>query len=80
MSDDEIISRGFDLTYIVEACRNLKMGDDFFRTRFFNLLTGRNYVRKMIDIGASVEEIRSKWEDDVEAFKIQRKPYLLYEE
>ena len=80
MSDDEIISRGFDLTYIVEACRNLKMGDSFFRTRFFNLLTGRNYVRKMIDIGASVEEIRSRWEDDVEAFKIQRKPYLLYEE
>ena len=80
MSDDEIIARGFDLTYLVEACRNLNMDDAFFRTRFFNLLTGQTYVRKMIDSGASALEIRSEWAADVEAFKIQRKPYLLYEE
>ena len=34
----------------------------------------------MIKEGASAAEIKAMWADDVEQFKIQRKPYLLYEE
>lgn len=55
------------------------MGDHFFRS-FFELLIGRDYVRKMIKEGASAEEIKAMWADDVASFKEQRKPYLLYEE
>ena len=37
-------------------------------------------ARKMIKEGKSAEEIKARWKDDVEKFKVQRKPYLLYEE
>ena len=67
------------LEYVIDAYRNLHMGDHFFRS-FFELLIGRDYVRKMIKEGASAEEIKAMWADDVASFKEQRKPYLLYEE
>jgi len=34
----------------------------------------------MIASGASADEIKATWQDDVARFKEQRKPYLLYEE
>jgi uncharacterized protein YbbC (DUF1343 family) len=34
----------------------------------------------MIEEGASADEIKACWKEDVEAFKQQRKPYLLYAE
>ena len=55
------------------------MDDSFFRP-FFELLTGRDYVRKMIKQGKNADEIKAMWKEDVEKFKIQRKPYLIYEE
>ena len=68
-----------DLTYIIDAYRNLNMGDHFFRP-FFELLIGTDYVREMIEQDKSADEIKAIWKDDVEKFKVQRKPYLLYEE
>jgi uncharacterized protein YbbC (DUF1343 family) len=47
---------------------------------FFENLIGVDYVRKMIEEGKSADEIKAMWKNDVEKFKIQRKPYLLYEE
>ena len=79
MSDEEIWKRGIDLSYVIDAYRNLNMDDHFFRP-FFELLVGRDYVRKMIKEGKSADEIKAMWKDDVEKFKVQRKPYLLYEE
>ena len=58
---------------------NLNMGDKFF-TPFFEKLMGVDYVRKMIEEGKSADEIKAMWQDDVERFKAQRKPYLLYSE
>lgn len=43
-------------------------------------MIGTDYVRKMIKEGKSADEIKARWKDDVEKFKVQRKPYLLYEE
>jgi hypothetical protein len=34
----------------------------------------------MIIAGKSADEIRSRWQTDVEEFKILRRKYLLYEE
>ena len=79
MSDEEIWKRGIDLTYVIDAYRNLNLDDHFFRP-FFELLVGRDYVRKMIKEGKSADEIKAMWKGDVEKFKTQRKPYLLYEE
>jgi uncharacterized protein YbbC (DUF1343 family) len=53
--------------------------DKFFRS-FFEKLIGDGNIRTMIEQGATAEEIRATWADDVEKFKQQRKPYLLYAE
>ena len=79
MSDEEIWKRGVDLSYVIDAYKNLNIGDHFFRP-FFELLVGTDYVRKMIIEGKSAEEIKNRWKGDVEKFKEQRKPYLLYQE
>lgn len=78
-SDEAVNAAGINLEYVIDAYRNLHMGDHFFRS-FFELLIGRDYVRKMIEEGASAAEIKAMWAEDVASFKEQRKPYLLYEE
>ena len=79
ISDDEAIAQGINLSYIIDAYRDLGMGDKFFRS-FFELLIGRGDIRKMIEQGMSAEDIKATWADDVARFKEQRRPYLLYAE
>ena len=78
-SDDQINAEGINLEYVIDAYNNLNLDSHFFRS-FFELLIGRDYVRKMIMDGKSAAEIKAMWADDVKSFKIQRKPYLLYDE
>jgi len=33
----------------------------------------------MIENGKSAEEIKASWQSDIEAFKQQRAPYLIYD-
>lgn len=77
--DKLIREKGFDLSYVIDAYNNLNMGEKFFSS-FFEKLVGVDYIRKDIIAGKSAEEIRKKWACDVETFKQQRKPYLLYAE
>ena len=79
LSDDEIIAKGINLEYVIDAYNNLNMDDYFFRS-FFEKLIGDGSIRKMIKEGKSADEIKATWSDDVEKFKKQRKPYLLYAE
>lgn len=79
VTDEDIFANGFDLTYVIDAYNNLNIGDHFFRP-FFEKLVGVDYIRKMIKEGKTADQIREMWQDDVKKFKIQRKPYLLYEE
>ena len=79
LSDEEIWKKGVDLSYVIDAYRNLNLDDHFFRP-FFELLVGTDYVRKMIKEGKSADEIKAMWQEDVVKFKKQRKPYLLYQE
>jgi len=79
VSSEHIRENGFDLTYVIDAYKNLKMGDSFF-TSFFEKLVGVDYIRQDIIAGKSTEEIKEKWFCDVVQFKQQRKPYLLYPE
>ena len=50
------------------------------KRNFFNLLMGNTQVAEMMEAGKSATEIKASWQPDVEKFKAQRKPYLLYEE
>ena len=79
LSDDEIIAKGINLEYLIDAYRNLNMDDYFFRS-FFEKLIGNGNIRKMIKAGKSADEIKATWKADVEKVKAQRKPYLLYSE
>lgn len=79
VSHEYIWENGFDLSYVIDAYKNLKMGDKFF-SAFFEKLVGVDYIRKDIIAGKSAKEIKDKWFCDVVKFKQQRRPYLLYEE
>lgn len=79
MSDEDAWKRGVDLSFVIDAYRNLNLDDHFFRP-FFERLIGTSYVRKMIEEGKSADEIKAMWKGDVDRFKQQRKPYLLYHE
>lgn len=79
LTDEEIWAKGLNLEYVIDAYRNLNLGDHFFRS-FFEKLIGVDYVRRMIEEGKSADEIKAMWHDDVKKFREQRRPYLLYEE
>ena len=76
---EQIWENGFDLSYVIDAYHNLDIGQKFF-TSFFEKLVGVDYIRKDIMAGKSAGEIKAKWANDVEKFKQQREPYLLYNE
>lgn len=79
IDDEKIISEGINLEYLIDAYNHLSLGDKFF-TSFFEKLIGRGDIRQMIIDGKSAAEIKAGWAKDVEKFKKQRKPYLLYAE
>jgi uncharacterized protein YbbC (DUF1343 family) len=79
LSNQIIWKNGIDLSYLIDAYKNLKMKNAFF-TPFFEKLIGVDYVRKMIEEGKSASQIKAKWQNDILKFKKQRKPYLLYKE
>ena len=80
LDDEDIIKAGINLEYLLDAYHNLKMPTDKFFRSFFEKLIGDGNIRTMIEQGATADEIRETWSDDVEKFKQQRKPYLLYAE
>ena len=69
---------GFSLRYMIDAYRDLGLGDRFF-TPMFEKLVGAGWVRGMIVAGASEEAIRARWVPDVERYREKRVQYLLYE-
>lgn len=77
----DIWAEKINLEYVIDAYRNLNMGDKFFgKNNFFELLAGVDWFRSMIENGSSAAEISARWASDVENFKSRRAPYLLYPE
>ena len=79
VSDEAIISEGINLEYVIDAYRDLNIGEKFF-TQMFEKLIGVDYVRQMIIDGADAKTIESRWAEDVAEFKALRTKYLLYKE
>jgi uncharacterized protein YbbC (DUF1343 family) len=50
----------------------------FTRPDFFDLLAGSDELRKMIEAGATEEDIRKSWAKELEAYTEMRKRYMLY--
>lgn len=89
----DIWAEKINLEYVIDAYRNLNIGDKFFgKNNFFELLAGVDWFRSMIEEGlpstvtassvtsSLAAEISARWASDVENFKSRRAPYLLYEE
>ena len=77
----DIWAEKINLEYVIDAYRNLNMGDKFFgKNNFFELLAGVDWFRSMIGNGSPAAEISARWASDVENFKSRRAPYLLYPE
>ena len=66
-----------NLGWLIEAYENHEDKDSFFND-FFAKLAGTAELRKNIENGVPFDVIRKQWEEDIEAFKITRKKYLLY--
>jgi uncharacterized protein YbbC (DUF1343 family) len=76
-TDDAVIARGIDLSYLIDAwCAG--GGDPKFLSSFFERLIGVGWVREMIVAGCTAEEISARWAGDVARFRREREPYLIY--
>src|SRR6185295_5098970 len=51
-----------------------------FFTPFFEKLAGTALLRDQIQKGATEDEIRASWQEDLKGFMILRKKYLLYDD
>ena len=78
LSNEDIWREGLNLEYVIDAYRDLNMGDKFF-TPMFEKLIGVGYVREMIKAGHTAEEIEVQWQDELERYRVLRRGYLLYE-
>ena len=79
VADVDIWREGVNLEYIIDAYRDLNIGDKFF-TPMFEKLIGVDYVREMIKEGRTAKEIEAQWREELEVYKELRKRYLIYEE
>lgn len=85
---EEIWAAGINLNYLIDAYNDFHEANpdmDFFDNEpngakyWIDYLSGSDDLRKQIIEGKSAEEIKASWQDDIETFKAQREPYLLYE-
>lgn len=85
---EEIWGAGINLSYLIDAYNAVKKGTpevDFWGHLYggrywIDLLSGSSELRSMIEEGKTAEEIKASWQEELEAFKEQRRPYLLYKE
>lgn len=68
-----------DLKWLVRAYRDHAKKDKFFNTKNFTAHAGTPLLQQQIMQGLSADEIRASWQPEIEAFKIIRAKYLLYE-
>ena len=62
LNAEDVIAKGINLEYIIDAYRNLtKNGKQFYlKSNFFDLLMGTTRVRDMIARGMSADEIKAR--------------------
>ena len=85
---EDIWAEGINLNYLIDAYNDFHAVNpdvDFFDNGpggsgyWIDYLSGSDELRRQIIAGKSAEEIKASWQADIESFKVQREPYLLYE-
>ena len=86
---ENIWEAGIDPDYLIRAynaCTATPREESFRGTPneqgrcWIDLLSGSDQLRTMIEAGETAEAIKAAWQDDIAAFRVQRKPCLLYGE
>lgn len=72
--------QGFDIELLYEVYQLFNQHQQLLidRPDFFDLLSGTDKLRKQLAEGLDPAAIRASWQPALDAFKTQRKPYLLY--
>ncbi len=65
--------------WLLFAYTNMNDKEGFFNS-FFRRLVGNDKIEELIKQGASIDQIRSTWEQDVADFRKLREKYLLYKD
>lgn len=66
-----------DLQWLIDVYNNYPEKDKFFNS-YFDTLAGGPGLRKQIEAGMSMKDIRKSWKPGIRKFKEERKEYLLY--
>ncbi|MBC7874040.1 MAG: DUF1343 domain-containing protein [Ferruginibacter sp.] len=82
------VANKVQLKWLIEAYRLFPEKEKFFllpksgkmEESFFNKLAGNNELWQQVRDGKKEKEIRESWKSKLDAFKIIRKKYLLYED
>ncbi len=77
LSEEKELNK-INLEWLIEAYNSTKDKNTFF-IDFFTTLAGTKTLQKQIEEGYVAYEIRNSWRKGIEAFKTQRKPYLIYD-
>lgn len=80
LQDSDI--QGLDLGLFIEYYQEFKKQDkQFFSSpSFMDKLAGTDQLRKAIEAGHSIDDIRGSWQAELSQYKVKRRPYLLYKE
>jgi len=70
---------GIQLEILINAYKNFPNKALFFNS-FFKKLAGNDLLEAQIKQGFSSSQIKASWQNDLAAFKIVRKKYLLYQD
>lgn len=66
------------LHWLLDAYAKYPDKDEFF-IPYFETLAGSSDLREQIEAGWDESRIRESWKEDLDAFKLKRLPYLLYD-
>lgn len=82
LSIDEIRSwKRLNLKWLLMMYQGLKSQDPYFlANNFINKLAGNKDLQEQIKAGKTEDEIRASWKNDLDAYKLMRKKYLLYKD
>ena len=67
-----------NLAWLLLAYKEYKGKEPFFNA-LFNKLVGNDKVQQQLKDGATEEEIRAGWQDEVAEFMKMREKYLIYD-
>ncbi len=71
------MDKKLQLKWIIAAYNHFPEKDKFFNN-YFDKLAGTDLLKKQIEQGSSIKQIRYSWQPALDSFKVIRKKYLLY--